>query len=103
MRNARGISSAHSPVPRRPGVSVEGGVTKCSADLALRMIQLGATIVHVSETLDEAKAEALARAMALSTTLVEFTATGSDDSFASSFADLLAANRTLAICAISGA
>ena len=59
-----------------PGFSIERGVTKCSADLALRMIQLGATIVHVSEAVNEAEAEALARAIELTTTLVRFTTAG---------------------------
>ena len=61
---------------RAPGFSVDGGVTKCSADVALRMIQLGVTIVHVSEAVNEAEAEAIARAIELSNTLVRFTTAG---------------------------
>ena len=72
----REIFSALSFVPRTPGFSIKGGVTKCSADVALRMIQLGATIVHVSEAVNEAEAEAIARAIELSNTLVRFTVTG---------------------------
>ena len=72
------ISSVRSPLPRRgaPGFSIESGVTKCPADLALRMIQLGATIVHVSEAVNEVDVEPIAIAMARSTTLVRFTAAG---------------------------
>ena len=72
------VSSVRSPLPRRgaPGFSIESGVTKCPADLAVRMIQLGATIVHVSEAVNEVEADALARAIELSTTLLRFTAGG---------------------------
>ena len=51
-------------------------MTKCSADLALLMIQLGATIVHINEAVNEAKAEAIARAIERSNTLVRFTVAG---------------------------
>ena len=59
-----------------PGFSVDGGVTKCPAGLALRMIELGATIVHVSEAINEAETGALVRAVAASSTLVRLTVTG---------------------------
>lgn len=54
------------------GFSIDDGVTKCPAELAVLMINFGATIAHISDAMAEGARTELARAILGSTRLMRF-------------------------------